>query len=447
MSSILTNNSAMVALQTLKSINSNLGKVQSEISTGKTVESAKDNAAVWAISKVMSSDVEGFKAISDSLSLGQATVGVALNGAETITDLLTEVKGKIVNSQEENVDRAKIQTDIEALTDQIGAIVGAAQFNGLNLLNDDGIATEDQTANILSSLDRASDGTVSSGEITVTRTNLGTDKASYDSTASFNAGGATGGTVASTGLAAGGAAQSTTAIAVAGTSISELAGTAFVLQLTGTDADGSSFTAADYTTASGTAAATGNEIVYVAQEGDTAGDIGAGLKAAFDVWSVENNRDPDVISIEANATTGALTATSNLTTAAATDTITMQVNVRDSDGTGDGNTRAGALAMLSGLDVSTAEGSENALNAIEGLIQTSIDTAAQLGSSGRQIDTQAEFVGKLSDLLTSGIGTLVDADMEATSAKLQALQTQQQLGVQALSIANQAPQTILSLFR
>jgi flagellin len=56
-------------------------------------------------------------------------------------------------------------------------------------------------------------------------------------------------------------------------------------------------------------------------------------------------------------------------------------------------------------------------------------------------------VGKLTDLLTSGIGTLVDADMEAASAKLQALQTQQQLGVQALSIANQAPQTILSLFR
>ena len=153
MSSILTNNSAMVALQTLKSINMNLGKVQSEISTGKTVESAKDNAAVWAISKVMSSDVAGFEAISDSLALGQATVGVALDASESVTDLLTEIKGKIVNSQEENVDRAKIQTDIEALTNQISSIVGAAQFNGLNLLNDDGIALEDQTANILSSLD------------------------------------------------------------------------------------------------------------------------------------------------------------------------------------------------------------------------------------------------------------------------------------------------------
>ncbi|MEP1934486.1 MAG: flagellin, partial [Roseibium sp.] len=95
MSSILTNTSAMVALQTLKSINSNLGQVQSEISTGKSIASAKDNSAVWAISKVMDSDVQGFKAISDSLSLGEASVSVARNAAESITDLLTQMKGKI----------------------------------------------------------------------------------------------------------------------------------------------------------------------------------------------------------------------------------------------------------------------------------------------------------------------------------------------------------------
>jgi flagellin len=53
----------------------------------------------------------------------------------------------------------------------------------------------------------------------------------------------------------------------------------------------------------------------------------------------------------------------------------------------------------------------------------------------------------MSDALTTGIGSMVDADMEEASARLQALQTQQQLGVQALSIANQAPQNIMSLFR
>ncbi|MEM6886508.1 MAG: flagellin [Pseudomonadota bacterium] len=444
MSSILTNNSAMVALQTLKSINMNLGKVQSEISTGKSVESAKDNAAVWAISKVMSSDVAGFDAISDSLALGQATVGVALNASESVTDLLTEIKGKIVNSQEENVDRAKIQTDIEALANQIGSIVGAAQFNGLNLLNDDGIELDEQTSNILASLDRGSNGSVTSGEISVDRVNLGTNTASYvEANTTYAAGSAAGGgAVAATVDASDGASA---VIGVTGTAITQTAGTVFVLQLTGTDADASNFTPADFTTNDG---ADGNtaDIAYVAQEGDTAVEVAAGLKAAFDVWRVDNGLDADDFNIVDDGD-GSLTGTSANGLTDATDTIAFQVNVRDSDLSAGATTRAGELAMLGAIDVSTDQGAEDALNAVEGLIQTSIDTAAALGSSGRRIETQADFVSKLTDKLTSGIGALVDADMEAASARLQALQTQQQLGVQALSIANQAPQTILSLFR
>ncbi len=168
MSSILTNSSAMVALQTLKGINSGLAKTQGEISTGKSVASAKDNAAVWAISKVMESDVKGFSAISDSLALGESTVAVARKASETITDLLTNMKGKIVAAQEENVDRAKLQTDIDALVKQIGSVVGAAQFNGLNLI--DGSSTEN--VKVLSSLDRGASGNVAASHITVARQNL-----------------------------------------------------------------------------------------------------------------------------------------------------------------------------------------------------------------------------------------------------------------------------------
>ena len=84
---------------------------------------------------------------------------------------------------------------------------------------------------------------------------------------------------------------------------------------------------------------------------------------------------------------------------------------------------------------------------METLIQTAVDGAAALGASASRISDQNEFVGKVSDAIKSGIGTLVDADMEEASARLQALQVQQQLGVQSLSIANQAPQSILSLFR
>ena len=74
-------------------------------------------------------------------------------------------------------------------------------------------------------------------------------------------------------------------------------------------------------------------------------------------------------------------------------------------------------------------------------------TLSDLGAASRKIDGQISFTSKLSDVVTSGIGNLVDADLAKESANLQALQVKQQLGVQALSIANQSPQTILSLFR
>lgn len=70
-----------------------------------------------------------------------------------------------------------------------------------------------------------------------------------------------------------------------------------------------------------------------------------------------------------------------------------------------------------------------------------------MGSQAKQIAAHTTFVSKLTDVLTSGVGNLVDADLAVESAKLQALQVQQQLGAQALSIANQAPQVILQLFR
>lgn len=79
---------------------------------------------------------------------------------------------------------------------------------------------------------------------------------------------------------------------------------------------------------------------------------------------------------------------------------------------------------------------------------TNVNSAlAKLSSGAAKFSIQATFTQKLSDTLTAGIGNLVDANMAQESARLQSLQVKQQLGVQALSIANQAPQTILSLFR
>ena len=436
MSSILTNNSAMVALQTLKSVNMSMNDVQSEISTGKRVASAKDNSAVWAISKVMESDVKGFKGISDSLALGESTVAVARSASETVTELLNQMKGKIVAAQEENVDRAKIQTDIDALRDQISAVVGAAQFNGLNLLSNTSKTAGSGTVNVLSSLDRSTSGVVA-GEISVGKQDLGTGASAIA---------ATGGTFAAdTGTSAVTLnATQTGSIDIGTANAGFEAGTGYALNIFGSDTDDSNFTQADYQTSAAAGAtqteAAANEIRYVTRDGDTAEDVAKGLQAAWSAYAGANDLDSSVLKITVSGDT--LTFASTVTDG--TDSIEISLNSVTADAS---NTIGGGLELLNSIDVSTEAGATAGLTTIEGLTQTAIDSAAAFGSVEGRIETQSNFISSLTDSLRSGIGTLVDANMEEASARLQALQVQQQLAIQAMSIANPAPQSLLALFR
>ena len=100
-----------------------------------------------------------------------------------------------------------------------------------------------------------------------------------------------------------------------------------------------------------------------------------------------------------------------------------------------------------GTGLGSKADADTALTEIATVTSTVTSTLSTLGSASRKIEGQLSFNSKLSDVIESGIGNLVDADLARESAKLQALQVKQQLGVQALSIANQAPQTITSLFR
>jgi flagellin-like hook-associated protein FlgL len=81
------------------------------------------------------------------------------------------------------------------------------------------------------------------------------------------------------------------------------------------------------------------------------------------------------------------------------------------------------------------------------MLNSMTDVAATLGATNSRIELQNEFVADLMDTIDKGVGRLVDADMNEESTKLKALQTQQQLGIQALSIANSNSENILSLFR
>lgn len=384
MSSLLTNESAMVALTTLRSINKNLAMVQQEISTGKSVSNARDNAAIWAVSTVMQSDVDSFSAISNSLDLGASTVAVARGASEKVTELLQQMKDNIVAAQEDNVDRAKIQTDIDELVSQIDTIVNAAQFNGLNLLKGTG------SVDILASLNRAADGTVSTTDISVAKNDI---SVTGGTTASAT------GTLSDPASMADGSTTPTTATAVVGGTV--VAGETYAIT-NGTD-----------------------KYYYVARDGDGVNEVAAGLASV-----IGDNIE-------------------NVSLAVADDTITFSNSGSAAVDLGievTGASSAG-LAAVSNIDVTTTAGASSALSAIEGFIQVGIDAAAAFGSAQKRIDIQNEFVTTLTDSLKSGISALTDADMEETSARLQSLQVQQQLGIQALTIANGQPQALLALFR
>jgi flagellin len=395
MTSINTNASALVALETLQNINRNLETVNNQISTGKRINSARDNAAVWAISTVMESDVMGFKTISDSLNLGAASVGVARNAAESVTSLLQDMKALIVSSQEENVDRAKIQTDVDALKGQIDSIVNAAQFNGLNFLKEGG------SVDLLSSLDRASDGSVSVANISVNRVSLETTAEVF------------------------GAAAASATGALSAASIA--------------DATSETYTLASQTVAEGDSFRLdigGQVIEYVARAEDTSNDVIRNLASRAN----EANIDGLTVSttFAADPTTGDAVLTLANSSGAA-----IAVTVAENSG----GTAGGDLGAVSSINVTTDAGAASALTEIETLINRAIDASASFGSAQKRVDIQNDFVSSLIDSLELGVAALTDVNLEEASAELQLLQTQQQLGLQSLSIANRAPQSILALFR
>ncbi len=430
--SILTNTSAMVALQTLRSTNSSLEDVQNQISTGKRVATAKDNAAIFAITQTMESDVAGFKAISESLALGSSTLATASNASTKVGELLNEIKGKIVAANEDNVDRTQLQAEVESLRGQIAGIVGAAQFNGLNLLSNTEKTAGSGTVSVLSSLDRASDGTVTSSNIDVQKQDLGTGASAITGTAEttggvFLSGAAAGAAVTLTGAAT----APTTTFTIADAEVVAGAGYSIVL------ASGAGDFASGVNTTTGTGQV--SEIQYVARDGDTAQDVFDALNRKLEA-RLEAADVAGEVTMAFNSSTGAVTVTGSTTTG-------NNVSFRADAYLAAGNTVGGGLEDLANIDVSTDAGAAQALTDIELLIETTIEAQAAFGTSEKRVEIQSEFMTSLIDSFKSGIGALVDADLEEASARLQALQVQQQLGVQALSIANQAPQNILALFR
>jgi flagellin len=275
--SVNTNRDAMIALQNLNVTGSELGIAQQRISTGRKVDSAKDNGSTWAIAQSMRATSTSLNAVKDSLQRGQSTLDVALAAGSSVSDLLLQMKEKALAASDTTLDtagRSALNEDFKALRDQLAKTVANADFNGTNMIKTGGAS--------LAALANAA----------------GTSKI----------------TVAAQSLALGGA---------------------------------------------------------------------------------------------------------NLTGISSTSSI----------GTGTASTAQAMIATV---------------NTAIGKVSTAL---AKMGTGSKAFDLHLSFIMKLQDTLDGGVGNLVDADLAKESAKLQSLQTKQQLGVQALSIANQSTSALLGLFR
>lgn len=153
-----------------------------------------------------------------------------------------------------------------------------------------------------------------------------------------------------------------------------------------------------------------------------------------------------VAKVVANAEFGGTNLINNTTaqiTALANADGSSTLTVLDEDLTLTGTT----ILITAGTTFATATAAAEVASDIAGSLDNVNQALARLGTASKSLEVHSSFVTKLSDELEKGIGNLVDADLAKDSARLQALQVKQQLGIQALSIANQAPGTILALFR
>ena len=140
--------------------------------------------------------------------------------------------------------------------------------------------------------------------------------------------------------------------------------------------------------------------------------------------------------IKSGATNLAVLSTADGSTITITITITITAQAMDT-----------ATLAVSASDLTTSASAGAALSAIDSAITSVSDKLAALGSSAKRIEVQSQFTSQLVDILKEGVGNLIDANLAEESATLQALQIKQQFGVQALSIANASPQSILALFQ
>ncbi|MEA3536053.1 flagellin [Rhizobium sp. CC-YZS058] len=321
MTSIMTNAAAMAALQTLRTINDNMEQTQARISSGYRVETAADNAAYWSIATTMRSDNMALSTVQDALGLGAAKVDTSYSAMDSVIDVISEIKRKLVAAREPGVDKTKINKELTELKNQLAAAAESASFSGENWLYN-ASTVPPGTKSIVASFNRSNTGAVS-------------------------------------------------------------------------------ITTLDYDTSTS---------ILIDTKDASRGQLTKAI----------------TVSQKSGATTA--TATYHLISVA-------------------GGTAPAGSTLIEINATTSDETIEGMVSAVEAMFSTLTNSASTLGAISKRIDMQESFVANLIDVIDKGIGRLVDADMNEESTRLKALQTQQQLGIQSLQIANTNSENILRLFQ
>ncbi|AQS62680.1 hypothetical protein AGRHK599_LOCUS183 [Rhizobium rhizogenes] len=394
MASILTNINAMSALQTLRSISSNMEDTQSRISSGLKVGSASDNAAYWSIATTMRSDNEALGAVQDALGLGAAKVDTAYAGMESVIDVVKQIKNKLVTAQESSADKTKIQGEITQLQDQLKGIVESASFSGENWLKAD-LSAAATTKSVVGSFVREG-GTVSVKTIDYL---MDASKVLVDTRATGTK-----------------------------TGILDKVQDVGVDTVTLTINDGGTL----------------SEHTVQAYSLDTLTTAGAEFQGNFAKTATDNYVKVEGSWVKAVASAGTQEIASTTTAAG---TITAGTWMVDTTNAGAGTVAASGSVLSMNISSLTGTQLSALVKAVDKSLTELTSAGAQLGSISSRISLQEDFASKLKGSIDKGVGRLVDADMNEESTRLKALQTQQQLAIQSLSIANSDSQNILSLFR
>ncbi len=366
MTSILTNISATAALQTLRSIGSELTTQQTRISTGLRVSTAADNAAYWSISTTMRSDVKAMGAITDSIGLAMGIVDTAYAAMETVRQSFVEIRNLVITASDmpqpgmrdiikptfsldpeyAKSDVYKIDVQIQQFQNQARDAMVAASFSGVNMIYHDKTEPVKASEQVFSFVIGYAAGKVQTMDVSAMDTLLLND--------GFG-----------------------------------VYPTSFPGQY---NPEATLFDGSDIIDAPGTFTPAAVYWYNFPMSNPVTGDPEAyPVSPTYILQSIENH-------------------------------VIRQ-----------GADRQGLYSNL----VAT----------IDKKIEQLTSKMAYVGSVQSALDTYDELNKKAVETATKGIGRLVDADMDATSVKLRALEAQQQLAVQALSIANDAPSRILQLFK